>query len=182
MFVSGEVGEKLVHAKVSADSLHAIDGVWQVSRQIVVPSMTTESGTVTAEASSIEVDSGGSAGQQHIKLPTDVEADVFQELVSFEFPAADNVKAILIGLLTEPGAVPESLRLVYTLNGDIVSDATKLMDESDDVLTIPAGQLARVQSPVANITRVAAIAIKGNASLTKTSNTTLTLWCQGLGE
>lgn len=168
--------------KVTSGSAHSIDHSEAVPRLIQPPTRYTDSGTVNAVTSTVLVSTSNSAGEKHIKLPTHVEADVLVELVAFEFTLAQKVTACLVGLLCEPGAIPEAHKLIYALNGDIVSDASALLDESD-VVHLPVNRLVRISSGGGNyITRVAMIAVKGNASLTKTSNTSLEMVCIGMGE
>lgn len=163
-------------------ALLTIDSNEAAPRHVIIPTMLHNSGGTNEIKSSKLVGTSYSTGAKHIKLPTHVEADVLAELVGFEFDLADKVTACLIGLLTEPGAIPEAHKLIYTLNGDIVSDASALLSEDNDVVHLPVGRMIRISSGGGNyITRVGMIAVKGNASLTKTSNTTLEMVCVGLG-
>ncbi len=148
-------------------------------KEIVIPTAKTNSGGVTTTGASIvTIDSGAAAGAQHVQASGDLEADVLQEIIGFEFDNDDTVRKVILGVLIENNAQSETHRIAFTLNGDLVSDASNLYNENNNVLSAPVGFLIEIPSPTVNITRVGVIA--KSSGLGKLSGAVCEFFCVGV--
>ena len=96
----------------------------------ITPTIKRNAGATTSSGSSVTINSGASAGSQHIQASADTEADVLQELVRFEFDAGDKVTVVYLGLSVAPAPTSEVQDLKFVVNGDVVADATRLFTET----------------------------------------------------
>ena len=145
--------------------------------ELVAPTIYTNGSSVSTVGTKVVINSGASAGSQHLQAAADTEADVLQELVGFEFLAADGIKKALLGILIDDSAASEAFRASVTLNGDVVSDSTILFNETSDQFSSPRGVIAEINVP-SGITR---IGVMPKASgLTKTTGAICELYCVGV--
>ena len=147
-------------------------------KQIVVPSIKLNGGGITTTGTIVPIDSGAAAGSQHLQAAGDIEVDVLQELIGFEFDATSTVRKVLLGVLNEANSVSEVGRFAFTVNGDLVSDASNLYIEANNVISVPAGMLVEIPSPTVNITRVGVIAKASGVS--KAAGLVTEFFCVGV--
>lgn len=97
---------------------------------VTTPLMYTNGGGTSSTTTTVAINSGASAGSQHLQASGDAEADVLQELVQFTFTEAQAVKRVKLSLSVVPLTTTEVQALKFIVNGDIVADATALFNES----------------------------------------------------
>lgn len=139
------------------------EGVVVQPKNFITPTIKVNSGATTSSGCEVVIDpNNGTAGLKHIEDATPTEAEVYDELVAFEFNTSDKVRTVYLTLTTyDDGATANGLcpasHLVFTLNGDISADATKLLNGHADVGRVYPGETVAIRT-AGYITRIATIA------------------------
>ena len=133
------------------------------SKTSITPTIKVNSGATSSSGTEVLIDpNNATAGLKHVEDTSPTEAEVLDELVGFEFESSDDVKTVYLGLITyDDGATANGLcpasHLVFTVNGDLVADSTKLFNTYPDVGKILPNEIVRISSTTA-ITRIGCIA------------------------
>lgn len=145
----------------------------------ITPTIKTNGGGTSATGSSVTINSGASAGAQHLQASGDAEADVLQELVRFEFDSADEVVVAYLGLSIVPSETTEVQALKFVINGDLVADASDLFGESG-VSWVYANEVVEIKLGGTAITSIGVIATSSGVASSVATGAKIT--CSGYGE
>lgn len=140
------------------------------------PTIKTNAGGTTSYGNDVVISSAAAAGSKHLDDLTPTESETLQELIAWEFTTTQNVKTAVLSLLSEPGSVSECSYLVFTINGDIVADATRLFNGYPDVSRVMTNESVEINT-VVPITRIAAIG--RNSGVAKSAGLICIASCEG---